>query len=165
MLENTWYYRVVAASPVSPVSTKPLFPSLVVCLVSTISIAQQTPTQGPQARRWHVETSSKRCEGCGLQDKQTIGKLKPVLYDAMGRKPRYSYMWNCHLTYEKWPKNGLRSNSIASQFQIKFLEKHSPGPPLPVARILYTHYEPDSSNLMATALYYYWQSNGLPLLA
>ena len=119
MLGNTWYYRVVAASPVNSVSTGPLFPSFVVCLVSTISIAWQTLTHGPQARRWHVETSSKWCEGCGLQDTQTIGKLKPVLYDAMGRKPRYSYMWNCHLTYEKHhiDPNGLRSNSIASQFR------------------------------------------------
>ena len=51
------YYRAVAASQVSPVSTGPLFPSLMACLVSPISaIAWQTPIQGPHAHstRWEV---------------------------------------------------------------------------------------------------------------
>ena len=62
--------RALAASPVSPVSTGPLFPSLMVCLVShrqtlaclalpISAITWQTPTQGPQAHRWHVETCQK----------------------------------------------------------------------------------------------------------
>ena len=84
--------RVVAAGPVSPVSTGPLFPSLVACLTLPISaIAWRTPTQRPEAHRYHVETcgmaansatelfresfdnflflrlvSQASCEGCGF---------------------------------------------------------------------------------------------------
>ena len=49
--------RAVAVGPVSPVSTGPLFPSLVACLALPISaIAWRTPTQHPEAHRYHVET-------------------------------------------------------------------------------------------------------------
>jgi len=50
------YSRAVAAGPVSPVSTRPLFPSLVACLALPISaIAWRTLTQHPEAHRYHVE--------------------------------------------------------------------------------------------------------------
>ena len=49
--------RAVAAGPVSPVSTGPHFSSLVACLVLPISaVAWRTPTQRPEAHRYHVET-------------------------------------------------------------------------------------------------------------
>ena len=49
--------RAVAAGPVSPVSTGPLFPSLDACLAPPIiAIARRTPTQRPQAHRYQVET-------------------------------------------------------------------------------------------------------------
>ena len=51
------YYRAVAAGPISPVSTGPLFPLLVACLAMPISaIAWRTPTQHREAHRYHVET-------------------------------------------------------------------------------------------------------------
>ena len=51
------YVRAVASGPVSPVLTGPLYPSLVACLALPISdIAWQTPTQHPEAHRYHVET-------------------------------------------------------------------------------------------------------------
>ena len=51
------YVRAVATGLVSPVSTRPLFPSLVACLVLPINaIAWWTPTQHPEAHRYHVET-------------------------------------------------------------------------------------------------------------
>ena len=57
--------RVVAAGPVSPVSTGPLFPSLVACLTLPISaIAWRTLTQRPEAHRYHVET-------CGMANSAT----------------------------------------------------------------------------------------------
>ena len=50
-------FRAIAAGPVSPVSTGPLFPSLVACLALPISaIAWQTPTQRPEVHRYNVET-------------------------------------------------------------------------------------------------------------
>ena len=55
-------HRAVAAGSVSPVSTGPLFPSLVacpvpVCLALPISaIAVRTPAQRTEAHRYHVET-------------------------------------------------------------------------------------------------------------
>jgi len=52
-------YRAVAAGPVSPVSTGPLFPHswLALCLALPISdVAWQTPTQHPKAHRYHVES-------------------------------------------------------------------------------------------------------------
>ena len=49
--------KAIAASPVSPVSTGPLFPSLVACLTLPISaIAWRTHTQRPEVHRYHVET-------------------------------------------------------------------------------------------------------------
>ena len=116
MLENTWYYRVVAASPVSPVSTKPLFPSLVACLVSTISIAQQTLMQGPQARRWHVETSSKGVV-CKIHKRSESWNQYCMT--------QWAESLDIHICETvNWPtksiiltQNGLRSNSIASQFR------------------------------------------------
>ena len=49
--------RAVTASPVSPVSTGPLFPPLVACLALPISAtAQRTLTQCPKAQRYYVET-------------------------------------------------------------------------------------------------------------
>ena len=49
--------RTVTAGPVSPVSTRPFFPPLVVCLALPISAtARRTPTQRPEAQRYHVET-------------------------------------------------------------------------------------------------------------
>ena len=51
------FNRAVAAGPVSPVSTGPLFPSLVACLALPISaIAWRTPTQHSEAHRYYVET-------------------------------------------------------------------------------------------------------------
>ena len=49
--------RAVAAGLLSPVSTRPLFPSFVAYLALPISaIAWRTPTQRPGAHRCHVET-------------------------------------------------------------------------------------------------------------
>ena len=46
------FIRAIAAGPVSPVSTGPLFPSLVACLALSISaVAWRTPTQRPEAHR------------------------------------------------------------------------------------------------------------------
>ena len=49
-------YRAVAAGPVSPVSTGPLFPSPVACLALPISaIVWRTPTQRPEAHRYQLK--------------------------------------------------------------------------------------------------------------
>ena len=48
--------RVIATSLVSPVSTGPLFSSPVALASLVSTIARWTPTQGPKAHRWHVET-------------------------------------------------------------------------------------------------------------
>ena len=89
-------YRAVAAGPVSPVSTGPLFPSLVACLALPISaIAWRTPTNAPKhigtmlkCARWlrtvqpncsaslpttfcsykrMISLASFTCEGCGFR--------------------------------------------------------------------------------------------------
>ena len=50
-----WSGRAVAAGPVSPVSTGPLFP--VACLALPISaFARRTPTHHPKAHKYLVET-------------------------------------------------------------------------------------------------------------
>ena len=146
--------RAVAADPLSPVSTGPLSPSLTASLVSPISaIAQWTPTQGLPKHvvklvKW-LQTvrktllsflpttcrSSKRmisfasliCEGCGLWDKQTIGKPKPGQYCMM----KWAKIHTCHVKLPSglqetsyWAKNVYiyiyicpRSNFIASKLQ------------------------------------------------
>ena len=59
-LQNVYHHpdRAVAASPIGPVSTGPLFSSIMACLASPIisAIARQTPTQCQQAHRYHFET-------------------------------------------------------------------------------------------------------------
>ena len=62
--------RAVAAGPVSPVSTGPLFPSLVACLALPISaIAWRTPTQRPDASLASQTHFRKRGgSGSGLRD-------------------------------------------------------------------------------------------------
>ena len=78
---------------------------------------------------------------CGLacmQGERTIGKPKPVLYDAVDRKGRYSYVWNSIV----WPPRSIvRSNSKASKFQ-DFPAGACPQTPLAVA-CLHTHQQPD----------------------
>ena len=59
------------------------------------------------------------CKGCGLQDRRTVRKLKPVLYNAMGRKGRYSYMWNSVV----WPPRSITLAQKRSQKQTHSLYK------------------------------------------
>ena len=90
------FIRAVPAglvSPVSPVSTGPLFdPHSWLCLAFPISaIAWRTPTQYPKAHRYHVETCKmavnsatelfhKSSEGCGFRP---ISKLNPWKGDGV----------------------------------------------------------------------------------
>ena len=70
---RVWSSMAVATSLFSPVSTGPLFPSPVACLALPISaIAWWTPTQGPQANRWHVETCKMATNSVKLRTLQSL---------------------------------------------------------------------------------------------
>ena len=60
------YSGAIFAGPVNPVSTVPLLPSLVSCLVSPISaVARLMPTQCPQSTQvmcWSLQDGCKQCE-------------------------------------------------------------------------------------------------------
>ena len=91
-------------------------------------------TTSPSSKRT-ISLANLICERCGLRNKQTIRKPKPVLYDAMGRKVVFTHMKLCCLASEKHrigPKIVSEANLIASKFP-----KISGGP------YLRTHYEPD----------------------
>ena len=98
----------IAARPVSPVSTRPLFPLPVGCPASPINaVGRRRPTLGPKIMRGC-------CEGCGLR---TVGKPKPVLFDAIGRKGRIRTCETllCSLReVSYWFINGPRSHLIPS---------------------------------------------------
>ena len=98
MLLHVAQGRAVAAGPVSPVSTGPLFPSLVACPALPISaFAWRTPTQRPEAHRYHVETLRDGCEQCNrtvprvfqqlsiLTSKRLVSQASPVKGVAFGR--------------------------------------------------------------------------------
>ena len=69
-----------------------------------------------------ISLASLICVECGLRDKRTIGKPKSVLYircNGQKGQDRYLYVWNLSTRLREasyWPKNGLRSNLITSEF-------------------------------------------------
>ena len=115
--------------------------------------------QGPQIHRWNVETceiavnSARKLFWVFLpttyhSSKRTIGRPKSVQYNAMGHIRVDSHTCGTLSSNVRGasygPKNGLRSNIIASKFK-KFSGGTCPHlNPLAVA-CLRAHYEPDHS--------------------
>ena len=131
-----------SASTVCLVSTRLLLPSPMACLASPISAySRWMPTQRPPSTLvtcWTWEMAANNVKELSLPPNNcpwtilvsqassvkprlarlaNIRKPKPVLYHALGRKARYSSMWNFFIWEALyWPKNCLRNNFIASRF-------------------------------------------------
>ena len=146
--------RVVAAGPVSLVSTGPLFPSIVACLaLPIIPVAQWTPTQCPEAtmlklarwlrtvqqnhsvslpRTFHsykrtISLASFTCEGCGFWP---ISKLDRKA-DTIGVRRNGHHVKLCCLASEKHrigPK--LVSEAISEPLNFKIYLGACPQAPL-----------------------------------
>ena len=135
LLIGKTHSRAVAASPVSPVSTGPLFPSPVACLASPISAI---------ARWWHVGTCEMAANSAKVlfrvfqqlillpserlvsQASSAKGVACEISERSESRNQCCTTQWaervNIHTLLcgfreaSYWPKNSLRSNVITSKF-------------------------------------------------